>query len=59
MGLHDSSTIEGYFSQQWENKMPFFTDVFRRKRFLQIFWMLHAGQIDTTMQVRTTRLNKI
>lgn len=41
MAINPKPEIVDYFSEDWLSKMPFFTDVFARKRFLQIFWMLH------------------
>ncbi|XP_054257551.1 piggyBac transposable element-derived protein 4-like [Macrosteles quadrilineatus] len=41
MGLHPLPDIKDYFSLSWVNKMPFFSDVFTRDRFLMLFWRLH------------------
>ncbi|XP_041093516.1 piggyBac transposable element-derived protein 4-like [Polyodon spathula] len=41
MGLNVKTDIKEYFSEEWADRMPFFKDVFKRSRFLQIFWMLH------------------
>lgn len=41
MAINPKPEIVDYFSEDWLSKMPFFTEVFGRKRFLQIFWMLH------------------
>ncbi|XP_058873937.1 piggyBac transposable element-derived protein 4-like isoform X2 [Acipenser ruthenus] len=41
MGLNVKTDIKEYFSGEWPDRMPFFKDVFKRSRFLQIFWMLH------------------
>ena len=43
MALTDRPCLFDYFSREWINDIPFFSDVFPRYRFLQIHWMLHAS----------------
>lgn len=47
MALNPKPEIVDFFSEDWLSKMPFFTDVFSRTRFLQIFWMLHLSTNTT------------
>ncbi|MGH0118120.1 UNVERIFIED_CONTAM: hypothetical protein FKN15_044422 [Acipenser sinensis] len=47
MGLNVKTDIKEYFSEEWTDRMPFFKDVFKRSRFLQIFWMLHLSPPPT------------
>ncbi len=48
MGLAQLSDIKDYWSTHVTLNFPFFRSVFLRDRFLQIFWMLHVGDISTT-----------
>ncbi len=48
MGLAQLSDIKDYWSTHVSLNFPFFRSVFSRDRFLQIFWMLHVGDIPTT-----------
>lgn len=41
MGLIPLSNIELYFSTQWQKRIPFFRDVFRKDHFLNIFYNIH------------------
>jgi hypothetical protein len=41
MGVIHLLYMKDYWSQQFVCGVPFFDEVFTRKRFLQIFWMLH------------------
>jgi hypothetical protein len=40
-------------------RVPFFGEVFTRKRFLQIFWMLHLETVSTSDQSLRTRTQKV
>ena len=54
MGLVQLSDIKDYWSTHVTLHLPFFRTVFARDRFLQIYWMLHVGEIPST-----TRRSKI
>ena len=47
MGLAQLSDIKDYWSTHVTLNFPFFRSVFSRDRFLQIFWMLHVGEIPS------------
>ena len=42
MALVEKPDVKDYFSRKWTEHCPFFLDVFSRRRFLQIHWMLHV-----------------
>ena len=48
MGLTKLSDIKDYWSTHLTLNLPFFRSVFSRDRFLQIYWMLHVGDIPST-----------
>ena len=54
MGLVQLSDIKDYWSTHSTLNFPFFRSIFSRDRFLQIFWMLHVGEMPST-----TRRSKI
>lgn len=41
MGLIPMNSIEDYFSTKLDSQMPFFSSVFSKNEFLNIFWQLH------------------
>uniref|UniRef100_A0A1A9ZC51 DDE_Tnp_1_7 domain-containing protein n=1 Tax=Glossina pallidipes TaxID=7398 RepID=A0A1A9ZC51_GLOPL len=41
MGTMPLANLQEYWCTKFTNKIPFFSDVFTRDRFLQIFWRLH------------------
>lgn len=41
MGIIPLPSIESYFLSSWESRIPFFSDVFSQREFLNIFWNLH------------------
>lgn len=60
MALNPKPELKEYSSQDIVNKMPFFPHVFCRKRFLQIFWMLHVAPCHDASSGRpATRGSKI
>ncbi|KAK8759488.1 hypothetical protein V5799_018670 [Amblyomma americanum] len=60
MALNPKPELKEYFSQDIVNKMPFFPHVFCRKRFLQMFWMLHVAPCHDASSGRpATRGSKI
>ena len=58
MAINEKPDVKTYFSRSWIEFCPFFSDVFSRRRFLQIHWMLHlkAPQPST---VAVTRGSKV
>ena len=48
MGLAQLSDIKEYWSTHATLNFPFFRSVFPRDRFLQMFWMLHVGDPQST-----------
>ena len=58
MAINDKPDIKTYFSRDWIESYPFFRDVFSRRRFLQIHWMLHLKppQPSTAPVTRGSRL---
>jgi hypothetical protein len=58
MALNEKQNIVNYFSKEWLDTMPFFGDVFQRKRFLQIHWMLHISP-PTVNPGPVSRANKV
>lgn len=56
MAINDKPGIFDYFSTDWVDIMPFFTDVFTRRRFLQIHWIL---QISTPAVANANRATKV
>lgn len=43
MALNPKPELKEYFSEDLLGEIPFFPHIFQRKRFLQIFWMLHIA----------------
>ena len=48
MALIEKPDIKDYFSRKWTEYCPFFLEVFSRRRFLQIHWMLHVKSPEPT-----------
>lgn len=46
MGLMPLPSIEEYYTTSWEGRVPFFSDVFNKDEFLNIFWNLHFNHRD-------------
>lgn len=59
MALHGRGDIQQFFSKQWINYMPFYGDVLRRERFLQIHWMLHVQPPSSGAAEPQTRSSKV
>ena len=57
MGIIQVPNIEAYWSTAWTSQISFFSRVFRRDRFQQIFWLLHVSHDDTA--VPPARINKV
>lgn len=47
MGLNSRPDITDYFSRDWTQRMPFFSDVFSKDKFLLLFWNLHFAMADS------------
>ena len=58
MAVIEKAEVKDYFSREWTEEAPFFLDVFSRRRFLQIHWMLHVQSPEPTTQP-ITRSRKI
>ena len=41
IAINDKPDIKTFFSCKWLEAQPFFVSIFSRRRFLQIYWMLH------------------
>lgn len=41
MGIKPLPNLESYFTKKWVDRIPFFSDVFSKNEFLNIFWNLH------------------
>jgi hypothetical protein len=48
-----------HMSQQFVCRVSFFGEIFTRKRFLQIFWMLHLETVSTSDHSLRTRTQKV
>ena len=48
MGMLKLTDIKEYWSTHTTTNLPFFRRVFSRDRFLQIYWMLHVGDLSST-----------
>lgn len=59
MAMQGRGGIKDFFSSEWINHMPFFGDVFRRERFLQIHWMLHVQPPSNNAAGVQTRGSKV
>ncbi|KAK2588065.1 hypothetical protein KPH14_004130 [Odynerus spinipes] len=58
MGIVRLSNIQDYWSNEEEFKVPFFSKIFDRDRFMQIFWMLHLNDAHEPNANLETRLLK-
>nr|CAB3267317.1 GDP-L-fucose synthase [Phallusia mammillata] len=58
MGLMEKKTVNAYFSREWSEYTPFFLNVFSRRRFEQIHWMLRL-EIPQPTTGPTTRKRKV
>ena len=57
MGLIQVPDIESYWSTNWISSIPFFSHLFARDRFEQIFWMLHVSHGDPGSEEK--RIDKV
>lgn len=51
-GLIPLPSIESYYTTSWEGRIPFFSDVFTKDEFLNIFWNLHFNHRSNQNPVR-------
>lgn len=58
MGVIHLPYMKEYWSQEFLCRVPFVGEVFTRKHFLQIFWMLHLESVYTTDHSLRTRVQK-
>jgi hypothetical protein len=62
MGIRPHPSLQDYFSTAFTAYSPFFRSIFKRERFLQIYWMLHLhdnqgiNREDGSLQ---NRINKV
>ncbi|CAK9799275.1 PiggyBac transposable element-derived protein 4 [Anthophora plagiata] len=59
MGTVYVSHIQNYWSKEFESRIQFFNKIFSRKRFLQIFWMLHLNENASKAQDIRARVQKV
>jgi len=59
MGVIHLPYVKDYWSQLFVCRVPFFGEVFTRKRFLQIFWLLHLETVSTSDHSLRTRTQKV
>jgi Transposase IS4 len=61
MGVRPHPNLQDYFSTSFTAYTPFFRSVFKRDRFLQIFWMLHLktneADENQTLERRVEKVN--
>lgn len=60
MGIIITRNLKDYWSQQHNSRIPFFSEIFRRERFQQIFWMLHLHvnvSNDKSIKTRTQKIS--
>ena len=48
MAMTEKLDVKDYFSKEWTEYSPYFLDIFSRRRFLQIHWMLHLKSLEPT-----------
>ncbi|KAK1336349.1 hypothetical protein QTO34_004155 [Cnephaeus nilssonii] len=58
MGVLNHPNLQSYWSMDFESHVPFFLSVFKRERFLQIFWMLHLKNDQKSSKDLRTRTEK-
>lgn len=52
MGIMPLPTIDSYFMTKWESNIPFYSDVFSQRDFLNIFWNLHFNHDNNPVSRR-------
>lgn len=59
MGTITVSNLQEYWSRNFNSKIPFFGSIFRRERFMQIYWMLHLNKNNPNDQRLRARTQKV
>ena len=59
MGTITVRHLQEYWSQNFNAEILIFSAIFRRERFLQIFWMLHLHETDPNDQSLRSRVQKV
>ncbi|KAK1330540.1 hypothetical protein QTO34_010730 [Cnephaeus nilssonii] len=59
MGVLNHPNLQSYWSMDFESHIPFLRSVFKRERFLQIFWMLHLKNDQKSSKDLRTRTEKV
>lgn len=59
MGTIVLPNLQDYWSTRDNTKIPFFSNVFTRKRFHQLFWMLHLKTVDQQRRDIRTRIQRV
>lgn len=59
MSLNDKCDVKHYFSHDWMDYMPFFSNVFKRDRFLQIHWMLHVSNPEHSTNSKGDKVHSV
>ncbi|CAK9833061.1 PiggyBac transposable element-derived protein 4 [Anthophora retusa] len=59
MGLMPVHDIKDYWSKKFNAYIPFYNNIFRRQRFLQIFWALHLETTPQTGNRERISVNKV
>ena len=58
MGTIPLTNMQEYWSVKENSRIPFFSKIFKRKRFMQIFWMLHLKTPDPAKNDIRTRIQR-
>ena len=53
MAMNDKPDVKLFFSRNWTQHMPFFLEIFFRRRFLQIHWMFHMKSPESPTAPKT------
>nr|XP_034194964.1 piggyBac transposable element-derived protein 4-like [Osmia lignaria] len=59
MGTMPLPSLKDYWTTDKKCRIPYFAEIFRRDRFLQVFWMLHTNENIVGTQNMATRTQKI
>ena len=59
MGVIHLPYVKDYWSQPFVRRVPFYGEVFTRKCFLQIFWMLHLETVSSSDHSLRTRTQNV
>nr|XP_034194934.1 piggyBac transposable element-derived protein 4-like [Osmia lignaria] len=59
MGTMPLPSLKDYWTTDKKCRIPYFAEIFRRDRFLQVFWMLHTNENIVGTQHMATRTQKI